>query len=100
MRGGWAEDGGGVLQKSVSVGFGYQPNPGKNLLGVGFNWGQPNETTFSPGLDDQYTAEVFYRWNATREIALTPDVQYIRNPALNPDADDLWVLGLRARFAL
>jgi porin len=100
VRGGWADDGGSVLQKSLSVGFGYQPVPGKNLLGVGLNWGEPNESTFAPGLDDQYTAEVFYRWNVSREIALTPDLQYLKNPALNPDQDSIWVFGLRARFAL
>ena len=82
------------------LGFGYQPVPGKNLLGVGFNWGRPNESTFAPGLDDQYTVELFYRWNVTREIALTPDLQYLKNPALNPGHDSLWVLGLRARLAL
>jgi porin len=43
---------------------------------------------------------VFYRWNVSREIALTPDLQYVKNPALNPDQDSIWVFGLRARFAL
>ena len=89
-----------MLQKSLSVGFGYQPVQGENLLGVGLNWGQPNETTFAPGLDDQYTAEVFYRWNITREFALSPDLQYLRNPALNPSQTSVWVFGLRARFVL
>ncbi len=100
VRGGWAEDGGSLLEKSLSVGFGYQPRPGENLLGVGLNWGQPNETTFAAGLDSQYTAELFYRWNITRELALTPDLQYLNNPALTPDRDGLWVFGLRLRFAL
>jgi len=31
---------------------------------------------------------------------VTPDLQYIRNPALNPDADSIWVLGIRLRGAL
>jgi len=100
IRAGYAEDGGSLMQKSVSVGFGYQRSPGRNLLGAGLNWGEPNETTFTSGLDDQYTAEVFYRWQLAREIALTPDVQYLRNPALNPDQDSIWVFGLRARLVL
>ena len=99
IRAGWAEDGGSLMQKSVSVGFGYQRNPGQNLLGVGLNWGEPNETTFAPGLDDQYMVEVFYRWQISREIALTPDLQYLVDPALNPDEDSIWVFGLRARLA-
>jgi porin len=28
---------------------------------------------------------------------LTPDIQYVRNPALNPEANHSWVFGLRAR---
>jgi porin len=97
VRAGYADDGGSLMQKSVSVGFGYQKNPGKNLLGVGLNWGQPNENTWGPGLRDQYTAEVFYRWQLSKAIAITPDVQYLINPALNPDANSIWVFGLRVR---
>jgi porin len=100
VRAGWADDGGSLTQKSVSVGFGYQKNPGKSLLGLGLNWGQPNEDTWGPGLDNQYTAELFYRWQVSKAIALTPDLQYIKNPALNPDADSLWVFGLRVRGVL
>ena len=100
VRAGYAEDGGSLTQKSVSVGFGYQPNPGKNLLGVGLNWGEPNEDTWGPGLSDQYTAELFYRWQISKAIAVTPDLQYIKNPVLNPDADSIWVLGIRLRGAL
>jgi porin len=98
VRVGYAEDGGSLMQKSVSIGFGYQRNRGQSLLGVGVNWGEPNETTFGPGLDDQYTAEVFYRWQIAREVALTPDLQYLKNPALNTGQNSIWVFGLRARF--
>jgi porin len=100
VRAGYADDGGSLTQKSISIGFGYQPNPGKNLFGFGLNWGQPNEDTWGPGLSDQYTAEIFYRWQATKAFAITPDLQYIKNPALNPEADSIWVFGLRVRGAL
>jgi len=100
VRAGYAEDGGSLTQKSVSVGFGYQPNPGQNLLGLGLNWGEPNEDTWGPGLPDQYTAELFYRWQISKAIAVTPDLQYIKNPALNAETDSLWVFGLRVRGAL
>ena len=49
-------------------------------LGLGFNWGQPNEDTFGPGLDDQYTVELFSRLQVMRNLQITPDIQYIRNP--------------------
>jgi len=100
VRGGYAEDGGSLLQKSISVGVLYQETPAKDLLGAGLNWGQPNESSFGPGLDDQLTLEVFYRFQITQQFALTPNVQYLKNPALNPGEDSLWVFGLRARLAL
>ncbi|MGD8557212.1 MAG: carbohydrate porin, partial [Chromatiales bacterium] len=46
VRGGYAEDGGSLLQKSLSLGVMYQRNPGADLLGVGVNWGEPNESSF------------------------------------------------------
>jgi porin len=104
LKAGYAHDGSSLLEKSVSAGLGYQPQPiGSNmgnLLGVGVNWGEPNSTVLGSGLDDQYGAEVFFRWQLTREIAITPNIQFIRDPALNPDEDSLWLFGLRARLAL
>ena len=100
VRGGYAEDGGSLLELSLSTGFAWQTVPGGNQLGVGYNWGRPNETTWGPELDDQSTFEAFYRIQVFNELAITPDIQYVRNPALNPNEDDLWVVGLRLRFNL
>jgi len=100
LRGGYADDGGSLLQKSVSAGFLYQPKSAGDQLGVGLNWGQPNKTTFGPDLDNQITAEAFYRLQVTPQFALTPNLEYIKDPALNPENSSLWVIGLRARLAL
>ena len=100
IRGGYAEDGGSLLQKSITGGVLYQKNPGSDLFGVGLNWGEPNETSFSSSLDDQYTLEAFYRFQLTQQIAVTPSIEYLKNPALNPEEDSIWVFGLRARLAL
>lgn len=102
LRGGYSEDGGALLESSISVGLGWQPNsgPGQDVLGIGLNWGRPNEDSFGPGLDDQWTAEVFYRLNLGKHIALTPSVQLIANPALDPGKDVIGAFGLRARIAL
>jgi porin len=56
---GWANDGGSLLDRSVSAGFSYRAVQGRDLLGVAFNWGRPNEDSFGPGLDDQRTFEAF-----------------------------------------
>ena len=100
IRGGYAEDGGTLLQKSLSLGAGYQAIPGRDLLALAFNWGQPNEATWGSGLADQYTIEAFWRWQLGEQLAITPDLQWIIDPALNPDEDSIWIFGLRARLSL
>jgi len=97
LRGAYAKDGGSLLQKSLSTGLGYHWGENNSLLGLGLNWSEPNEDTLGPNLDDQYTVEFFVRLQVTQDFQLTPDIQYIRNPALNPEADESWVAGLRAR---
>jgi porin len=99
IRAGYAKDGGSLLEKTLSAGFAYQTVPGGNQLGIAYNWGKPNESTWLPDLDGQHTLEAFYRIQLWKEFAITPDVQYIKNPALNPEDGELWVFGLRARLA-
>jgi len=98
LRGGYADDGGTLLQKSLSGGLGYHWGQNNSLTGLGLNWSEPNEDTFGPGLDDQYAIELFARLQLMQSLQLTPIIHYIRNPALNPTANDSWVFGLRARM--
>ena len=103
-RGGYANDGGSLLEKSVSIGGGYAPagiaTPGAgHQLGFGANWGQPNDSVFGSGLDDQYTMEAYFRLQVTKELSITPNVQFLIDPALNPEEDHIWVFGLRARLS-
>lgn len=99
IRAGYARDGGSLLEKTLAAGIGFQLRPGKDLLGVGFNWGRPNSDTFENGLDDQYTSEIFYRFAIGKRFTLTADLQHLKNPALNPDESTIWMLGARARVA-
>jgi len=99
VRGAYADDGGSLLQKSLSIGMGYQTEAFSGLLGVGLNWGEPNEDTFSPGLRDQYAIEAFYRVPVGERFAVTADMQYIKDPALNPGESTIWMFNARARFA-
>jgi porin len=99
IRGGYTKDSGSLLERSVTAGVGYQPVPMRGVLAFGFNWGRPNETSFGD-LDDQYTTELFWRYQLTTELAVTPSIQYIKDLALNHDEDSIWVFGLRARLAL
>ena len=40
------------------------------------------------------------RWQTTNKLALTLDFQYLKDPALNPDEDSIYVWSVRGRFAL
>ncbi|MFC1832127.1 carbohydrate porin [Thermodesulfobacteriota bacterium] len=88
-----------LLEGSLSVGVGYQPMPMRGVIGLGFNWGKPNQVSFE-GADDQYTLELYWRYQLTKELAITPSIQYIKDPALNPEEDRLWAYGLRLRVVL
>jgi porin len=93
------------LERSISLGGGYTPGGLTRLgegsqLGFGVNWSQPNDALFGSDLDDQYAAEVYFRWQVADEIAITPSLQLLLDPALNPNDDQVLVGGLRARLAL
>ena len=42
--------------------------------------------------------ELFSRLQILRNLQVTPDIQYIGNPAHNPDASGSWVVGVRTRL--
>ncbi len=98
LRAGWSEDGGALLDRSVGIGFSFEAVSGRDQLGVAANYGRPSKDTFGPGLGGQWSFEAFYRWQLLRELALTPSVQLLVDPALG--GDTTWVFGLRLRYAL
>jgi len=100
LRGGYAKDGGTLLQKSLTAGLGMYMAGGGHLFGAAMGWGEVNETSWMTGLEDQLTMEVFYRMQVSTRLAITPDIQFIINPALNPDASSVFLWGVRARLAL
>ena len=99
VRYAYTKDAGSLLQNSLSLGFGYQPVPGSHLAAVAFNWGEVNETTFGVS-DDQFSWELFYRLQLSSRVAITPDVQLLINPVLNPEQSSIFLYSLRARIVL
>jgi porin len=92
VRGGYSKDAGTLFEKSLSVGTGYLGLGGEsNNLGAAINWSEVDDS------DDQYTAEIFYLIQVAPSFELTPDIQWIKNPALNPEESSITILGLRAR---
>ncbi len=100
VRIGYSDGGGGALmERIVSTGVGIY-RKSHDLYGVAVSWGRPSEDSFGQGLDDQWTAEGFYRLQFSPNFAITADLQLIVDPALNPDEDRIWVAGLRGRLTL
>ena len=99
VRAGYAEDGGALLERSLSAGIGYFRQTHSDVFGVGLNWGRPPSQPKGPRLDDQYSVEVFYNMQIFQHTSITPNIQWIIDPALNPEEDSLWVFGLRARVS-
>jgi len=99
IRYAYTKDAGSLLQNSLSLGLGYQPVPGSHLAAIAFNWGEVNESTFGFS-DNQFSWELFYRMQLSPKIAITPDIQFLINPALNPGQTSLFVYSLRARIVL
>ena len=98
LRAGASE--GWVNDRSVSAGFGWRPDVEySDLFGFGIGWVRPNTeiVTVEAFQREQWNVETFYRFHVTPNFAITPDLQYISNPSLNPEVDSLWIGSLRAR---
>jgi porin len=100
VRAGYSKDGSALYEGSVSWGVGYYFARRGDLASIGLNWTRPSDGTLGPGLDDQYTMELFYRIQLAKDLAVTPDVQLIINPALNPEDDSVFIAGIRLRLAI
>lgn len=92
VRAGWSKGTAALYKRSLSAGIGYY---GRNtdLAGLGLNWGEGNGI-----VGTQFTAEAFYRFSVSPGFQLTPSIQYISNPLLNPGQDDFFLVGLRTRI--
>ena len=83
-----------LMQTTFSTGIGLKKE-NNDVAGIGVSWGKPADGT----LRDQFTSEVFYRFQLTQFLAVTPDIQLIVDPALNPTVDVLAFFGIRLRAA-
>jgi len=93
---GWSDGLASLMQKTITVGIAHLFNSRSDVIGLGVNWGDPGEDT----LREQYTTELFYKFQLSQNFAITPSAQWLINPALNPNEDSLWIFGLRMRMSL
>jgi uncharacterized protein DUF6538/carbohydrate-selective porin (OprB family) len=74
----------GFMNFNFSTGASSMFIPNDAAFGIAYNWGKPNDSSFSPDLDNQQTIELFHRFQLAERLAITPDIQYVKNPALSP----------------
>ena len=65
-------------------------------LGFGATWARPT----APLTSDQFAFELFYRAQMVDGVQVTPDAEFIINPALDPNSNFQVVFGLRVRAYL
>jgi porin len=89
-------DGAAAVKQQASVGVVFQNVSQRNddVIGIAASWMDPAD----PAFRDETTLEAFWRIHLTPEIAITPSIQYIRNPAKTTAYDSTTVASLRVRF--
>jgi len=94
LRAGWSDGSAPLYQDSVTGGLLYYIPARSDLAGFALNWGEPVDET----LNDQVSGELFYRLQLAQNLAITPSIQFVKDPALNSDEDLTTLFGLRIRF--
>jgi len=95
VRAGLSDGEAPLMNRTATVGLIHRVHR-SDLLGIGFNWGDPSKDS----LNDQCSSELFYRFQFSQNFAVTPMLQWLVDPALNPDEDQIWIAGLRMRFSI
>ncbi|MFC3612291.1 carbohydrate porin [Lutimaribacter marinistellae] len=91
LRAGWSKGTAALYDRSVSAGIGYFSR-NTDLAGIGLNWAEARGIA-----GRQFTAEAFYRFSVSPGLQITPSIQFIENPLLNPGQSSIAIMGLRAR---
>ncbi|WP_122032377.1 carbohydrate porin [Aliivibrio sp. EL58] len=109
IRGGFSEGDVALYDKSVTAGLGYFGlGNAKNNLGFAFNWSEVNNdfsnvmksiNSVADSSDSQLTSELYYKMALGEFVELTPNLQYIKDPAFSNE-DSTWVAGIRARIII
>jgi porin len=85
-----------LMRKLVMLGTAINVS-GHDYFGVGFNWGGPVDESKR----DQYGIELFYSFQITQHLNVTPDIQLTINPSFNNEKDIVGVYSvLRIRYAM
>jgi porin len=83
-----------AVKTFVSGGVGFEAPFGRahDLAGIGVAWSDPSS---GEGDRDETLVELFYRVEVAQAISITPDLQFVFDPADNPGDDFAIVPGIR-----
>jgi porin len=96
IRLGQSNGGAGVAaEDAASIGLEYTTRPDQ-ALSIGLGWATPVSPASGSTLRDEYVVEASYKFQVLRQLSLLPDLQYIKDPATNPNKDSVWIAGIRA----
>jgi porin len=100
VRLGHSDGGAGVAaEDAASIGLEMKPRADQ-AWSIGLGWAKPSRKTHGPGLDNETVIETSYKFQLSPNFSLTPDIQYVRNPAKNPGESSVLVGGVRAILTL
>jgi len=84
-----------IYNESFTLGMIYKFMYRSDLVGISINHGSPPDSSLS----DQKTLEAFWRIQLSQSFAITPSIQLLEDPSLNPVDSSVWIVGVRARLA-
>ena len=92
---GWASSDAATLYKDYAAAGITKSIYRDSMIGLGMSWGKPQGSDSS-----QVATEIFYKWQLSQNLALTPSVQFLNNPAANDVDSSVSVFSLRLRLTL
>ena len=94
IRAGWSEGNAPIYNRSATLGVTRNFQYRSDVAGIGINWGDPPDDS----LRDQTTVEAFWKIQFAQNLAVTPSVQWLKDPALNSEENNIWLVALRTRL--
>lgn len=85
-----------IYNETITLGLTYQIESRSDELGIAINWGKLPSDQFR----NQITTELYYKLQLAQNLAITPSIQLLTDPALNTETDDVAIFGLRLRFSM
>ena len=95
LRLGYSDGDSPIYNKSATIGAIRKFHYRSDVAGIAISWG---ELPSNPALvsDEQITSEAFWQIQFARNLEITPNIQYLKDPAFNPTHSEVWSAGVRA----